>query len=282
MAKLLIKEYTKHITATLDLEGLAKTIEDGFQTDVKTGDFVITTEPYNAGVFAIDPCYKQVHRRETTKVDGVKRTRHWVEDGELIENPYTEKVIVRTSGNGNTMSVKAENGRDEKRIKVRKLNLLGWDARTNSYPRMSAPIIFRQKLLSFAEQYRHELGYFRQEREWMTQDQKDARIQRFELLTRLAAIPPFLCYYDEKYGFLLRRELNVRQIVMVSAPRHLSLYGEAQEVRKEIEKEVKVFKDHIEKRGDIKEEVVAEAMKPSRVEVVLEKHGMDGLDATYG
>lgn len=282
MAKLLIKEYTKHITATLDLDALAKTIEDGFQTDVKTGDFVITTDPYNAGVFAIDPIYKQRHRRETTKVDGVKHTRHWLEDGDLIENPYTEKVIVRTSGNGNTMSVKAGNGRDERRIKVRKLNLLGWDATTNSYPRMSAPIIFRQKLLSFADHYRHELEYFRVEREWMTQEQKDARIQRCELLTRLTAIPPFLCYYDEKYGFLLRRELNVRQIVMVSAPRNLSLYGEADVVKKEIEKEVKVFKDHFEKRGDIKEEVVMEAMKPSRVEVVLEKHGTDGLDATYG
>lgn len=282
MAKLLIKEYTKHITATLDLDALAKTIKDGFQTDVKTGDFVITTDPYNAGVFAIDPIYKQRHRRETTKVNGVKHTRHWLEDGDLIENPYTEKVIVRTSGNGNTMSVKAGNGRDERRIKVRKLNLLGWDDKTNSYPRMSAPIIFRQKLLSFAEHYRHELEYFGVEREWMTQEQKDIRIQRCELLTRLVAIPPFLCYYDEKYGFLLRRELNVRQIVMVSAPRNLSLYGKEDVVKKEIEKEVKVFKDHFEKRGDIKEEVVMEAMKPSRVEVVLEKHGFEGVDATYG
>lgn len=282
MTTLLIKEYTKHITATLDLNALAKTIEDGFQTDVKTGDYVITTDPYNAGVFAIDPIYKQIHRQEITKVDGVKHTRHWIENGELIENPYTEKVILRRSRNGNTMSVKAENGTNERRIKVRKLNLLDWDATTNSYPRMSAPIIFRQKLLSFANEYRHELEYFGEEREWMTQEQKETRLQRCELLTQLVAIPPFLCYYDEKYGFLLRRELNVRQIVMVSAPRYLSLYGGADVVKKEIEKEVKVFKDHIEKRGDIKEEVVMEAMKPSRVEGVLEKHGMDGLEATYG
>jgi hypothetical protein len=262
--------------------------------DIHTGDTVISTRYYDAGVFVCDPIYKKRERQETTRDEqGNKHTRFWEEDGEEIPQPYTETV--RDNDDDSrcaSLSVKCARGtagsREEKRIKVKKLNLMGWDEERNSYPRMSGNIIFRQRTLSFADTYRHSLDYFKGIAEnrpaWMSDDQHENAVRYSRILSRLAEIPPFICFYDEKYGFLVKRAIQMTRIVYapVVAPSISSAVVVAQA---QVEDKVKAFAEHIDRREatevSFKEAVVMEAMKPDRVGVIVEKHGIDGVEQTF-
>lgn len=296
---LLIKEFSKQATAMVDVEHLARTIAEGMDTDIKTGDTLISTRYYDAGVFVVDPLYKVRERQETTRdADGTKRTRYWEENGEQIANPYTETVRDNDADSRcASLSVKCAKGmagaREEKRVKVKKLNLMGWNDEANSYPRMSGNIIFRQMTMSFADTYRHTREFYATHIAsrplWMSDEQYQGMVRSAGVLDRLAEIPPFVCFYDEKYGFLVKRAIRMSRIVYVPVVAPTLHEGRAMGERA-VEHKVAEFVAHVDRRealavadgrAGFKELVVMEAMKPERVEAVLEKHGFDGVDQTY-
>jgi hypothetical protein len=307
----LIREYTKHIGEMLETEHLAKTIRDGMNTDINKNDVVISTRYYDAGVFVADPIYKQKERQRTYKNEqGVKETEYWNEDGEELPNPYTE--IVRDNDEQSrckSLSVKCKGGadsREERRIKVKKLCLMSWDNEKNQYPRQSGNIIFREREVDFAGQYRYELEYFTgflENPERYAGVVTDARLREARkmktLLEELVKVPPFKCFYDEKYGFLIKREIRMTQVVFAPAVAGLgfgSRVGHDTYVTKGLmagnikkglletmETAEKNFMEHVEKRDvAFGEELIAVAMNPDRVDGLVAKFGVDAVEKTFG
>jgi hypothetical protein len=290
----LIKTFNTHATAMLDIRHLHKTIQDGMETDIQKHDFIITTVVYDSSIFVCDPVFKQKHR-QTTELNehGVLAVRHYTEDVEM-PNPYTERVVDTDKDSRVKMTVKADKedtmARDERRIKVRKLNLLSWNSDKNEYPRQSEPIIFRQKMVSFNDIYQDRLRYFENLIATRPAWTSPAWIKEAEdavpILRHLISIPPFLAYADAKYGFLVKRRLAMSRIVLNHGWTGGSSEDTKNTVKKQIETDVAGMVVKAEARvpnGDIsfREAVVKEAMKPERVEVLLEKHGSDGMEASF-
>jgi hypothetical protein len=194
-----------------------------------------------------------------------------------------------------SLSVKAKkddpDARQEKRVKVRKLCLFRWNAETNSYPTMSGDIIFRQKIMSFADEHGSMLRYYKtllaspDRLAWLSEARVGEVRKYVEVLERLVAIPPFQCFWDDKYGFLVKREIRMSRIVyatteMLAVERGVE--GRVEDAKKKV---VEDFVEAMEKREahdtSFKEAVVMEAMKPERVEKIVEKHGIDGVEQTF-
>ena len=302
---LLIKEFSKNATAMIDVKHVAKTIQEGMNTDVKTRDIVISTRYYDAGVFVIDPLYKVRERQETTRdAQGVKHTRHWEEQGDEIANPYDETVSDNNKESRcASLSVKCKKGeagsRVEKRVKVKKLCLMSWDEDKNEYPRMSGNIIFRQRTLSFADEYRSIYNYYKDFIEdpsaygnWATEERMDEARRMKVLLERVMAIPPFVCFWDDKYGFLVKREIRPTRIVFTPPPTNLGALNHMSNleivanplstIREEVAQQVKDFEAHLDKRDmEFGEELTAVAMCPERIEGIVEKHGVEAVEKTF-
>jgi hypothetical protein len=305
----LLKEYTKHLTEMLETEHLANTIREGMDTEINTGDIVISTRYYDAGVFVVDPLYKQVEKQKTHKnADGTKWVERWDEDGEQIPNPYME--IVRDNdetSRSKSLSVKCKGGagsREEKRVKVKKLCLMAWDSKKNQYPRQSGNIIFREKEVDFRTIYGYELEYFTrfverpEEYPMISNDERMEEARKMKaILEELVKVPPFKCFYDEKYGFLIKRVIRMTQVVF--APAVFGLGSKAGgntfstqiqmsgDITKKINDDMKSkednFKAHIEKRDlAFGEELIAVAMNPDRVESIVAKFGVDAVEKTFG
>jgi hypothetical protein len=298
---LLMKEFVRNSTAMIDINHLAKTIREGMNTDVQARDVVISTRYYDAGVFVIDPLYKVRERQETTRdADGVRHTRYWEEQGDEIPNPYEETVKDNNEESRcASLSVKCKKGsagsRVEKRVKVKKLCLMSWDEHKNEYPRMSGNIIFRQRTLNFAEEYKHNYQYYKGFVETpssygsiATEERLDEARRMKEVLERVMAIPPFVCFWDDKYGFLVKREIRMNRIVFAPEDNGLGKFNTIRlpdpltEMDKEVAQKVKDFEAHLDKRNiEFGEELTAVAMCPERIEGIVEKHGVEGVEKTF-
>ena len=291
----LIKTFNGIATEMLDIQHLHKTIQEGMETDIQVGDFVITTQEYDSSIFVCDPLFKEKARQETyTNAAGNRQVRHWVER-EPMPNPYMERVVNTPKEARMKMTVKADknslDAHDERRIKVRKLNLLGWDADKGEYPRQSIPIIFRQRMVDFRQQHGYNLEYYERilaDRPAFVNDKMFEQAQQSAaILRRLVSIQPFLAYADDKYGFLVKRRLAMTRIVLSGGGRpdngahHVEVVAHDQ-----VKATVSQMMAGAEARvvaGDIsfRESIVKEAMKPERVEALVEKHGIDGMATQF-
>jgi len=270
--------FNKNATAMVDVEHLYKTIKNDLMTDIKKGDFVISTTLYDSSVFVVDPLFKDKKRQRTTEVDGQKKTEYFVEKVEL-PNPYEEIVV---NGTGRVaVTVKAdeetEGAMKEMRIKVKKLSLLSWDDDTNSYPRQSQDIIFRQKNINFAEKYNSILRFWefavKNEGKHYNEEQIEKAVSNVEVLKLICAIPPFVAYHDEKYGFLVKRELVVARIVLPAKKRVDAEKLVKQEIVKNVEVMVEQAERKIGEADNLREAICMEAFKPERVFKAVEKAG---------
>lgn len=295
----LINEFTKHSTAMVDVEHIAQTLLEGMDTDIQTGDIVISTNYYDGGMFIVPELKKPRRRQETkTNAQGNKETDVWWEDV-VVPNPYEENVKDNDPNSRlASLSVRTKkddpDARKEKRVKVRKLCLFRWDEETNSYPTISGDIIFRQKLMSFADEHRFELNYYRTIVDMRERNEEiyggerlvEAR-KHLELLERLVSIPPFQCFYDEKYGFLVKRKIRMNRIVCAENWTNTPFVSKSIHslINDEVKQEVKNFKEHLETREskdvEFKEDIVRTTFRPDRIEKILEKHGQDGLEKTF-
>jgi hypothetical protein len=218
---------------------------------------------------------------------------HYTEDTEM-PNPYTERVVDTARDSRVKMTIKADKAdttaRDERRIKVRKLNLLSWDKEKNEYPRQSEPIIFRQKMVDFSEEHMVRLRYYERlianREHWVTDAWMKQAEEAVAILRHIVSIPPFLAYADAKYGFLVKRRLAMSRIVMNEGWSGGSSEDAKNEAKKQIETKVAYMVARADARvpdGDIsfRETIVKEAMKPERVETLVDKHGVDGAEASF-
>jgi hypothetical protein len=258
-------------TEMVELQHLTSVIGQGLNTDINIGDCVITTTTYDSSIFKCDKLMK-----------GKKE----------LPNPYTELVVKAPVGHRTPgMSIIAGRGEkdafEEKRIKVRKVNLLDWDEKTNFYPYSSKPIIFRQKNIDFRNEYQWDLNWWRtnQDSEYITQAMREEARGNILLLEKLVEIPPFLAYYDDKYGFLVKRDLMPTRIVF---PHGICPFASAfkQVAEQVIADQVKQMETTASVRvpmtaDTFREAVMMEAMKPERMEKLVEKHGIDGAELTF-
>jgi hypothetical protein len=263
----------------LDIKHLYTTIKDDFATDIKVGDFVISTNLYDSSVFVADPLTKTKMKTTSAVVDGVKVKKRELTTIPLL-NPYTERVIKREESRLNlTVRVKnkteEEEGYDELRLKVKKLCLLDWDEETQSYPRQSVDIIFRQRNINFAEHYADDIRYCEVslQRGWLPNDDAKAFVKEsLNTLKTLASIPPFLAFCDRKYGFLIKRSLAINRIVMP----YTKPDGK-KSLEKVIQENIAVLEGQAQKKiGDavnLKEAICMEKYKPERVERAVKKAG---------
>jgi len=285
----LLKTFRVKATEMIELEHLSSVIKQGLNTDIKIGDCVITTTTYDSSIFKCDRLLKHKHKYRWVIQDG-RRVQEGYKETTELPNPYTERVVLtgnahRTPG----MSVKGEGEEayDEWRIKVRKVNLLGWDEEKNFYPYSSQEIIFRQKDINFRRDYERDLDWWRtnQDSVYMSDDMKAEARRNIPLLEKLIEIPPFRAYYDHKYGFLVKRDLMPTRIVF---PHGISPF--ASSVKEVVEKVVDVQVKQMEAVASVRvpmtadtfrEAVLQEAMKPERMEKLVEKHGIDGAELTF-
>jgi hypothetical protein len=267
----LLKTFRQKATEMVELQHLTSVIGQGLNTDINIGDCVITTTTYDSSIFKCDKLMK-----------GKKE----------LPNPYTELVVKTPVGHRTPgMSVIAGRGEknafEEKRIKVRKVNLLSWDEEKNFYPYSSQPIIFRQKNIEFRKEYERDLNWWRtnQDSIYMTDEMKEEARGNILLLEKLVKIPPFLAYYDDKYGFLVKRDLMPTRIVF---PHGISPFASSvkQVAEQVIADQVKQMEATATARvpmtaDTFREAVLHEAMKPERIEKLVEKHGIDGAELTF-
>lgn len=294
----LLAEYAKHAATMIDVEHIAQTVAEGMDTDIKIGDTVISTNYYEAGMFVVPQLYREAPRQETTRDEhGRRQVRKWVE---LIptQNPWCEWVKTNSKESRcASLSIKCKatdaGAREEMRIKVRKLCLFRWDEAKQSYPEIGGDILFRSVRMSFAIAHRGELDYYRRAQTfaWLSEEKRQEARRYLAVLERLAAIPPFSCFYDEKYGFLIKRTIRPARIVVAESYARLSVERSVGGlVAKEVEARVSEFEAHLDRRealavadgrAEFKEQIVVEAMKPERVEALVTKHGEDGVERQF-
>jgi hypothetical protein len=215
-------------------------------------------------------------------VDGVKAKKRELTTISL-PNPYTERVIKPKKGESRmNLTVRAQKGKneeeeayDELRLKVKKLCLLDWDEETQSYPRQSVDIIFRQRNINFAELYADDIRYCEVslQRGWLPNDDAVAFVKEsLNTLKTLASIPPFLAFCDRKYGFLIKRSLAINRIVMP----YTKPDGK-KSLEKVIQENIAVLEGQAQKKigdaVDLKEAICMEKYKPERVERAVKKAG---------
>jgi len=261
----LTKAFEAYASRMMNTHHLYSLIKHQIGADIKTGDYVISTDLYDSSIFVVPTLVKT-------------RTKKRVP----LPNPY-ECEVVDSSHNAFTRRATSADTdkRKEMRIKVRKLSLLMWNAEKNEYPVQSVDIIFRQRIINFAEQYESELNYARKNvsegvNEWRTAEMIEKMKADIEVMEQLIAIPPFLAFYDNKYGFLIKREVKMNKIVF--EPIHQTNAKEAvgqafTEAKNQLIEEAKK-KD--EEDLSFKEAIVREALHPKRMGAYVEKHGIDG------
>lgn len=266
----LTNEFRKRATQMVDIEYIAKMMSEGMDTDIKQGDLVIGTNYYEQSLF---------------RVADLKKS----------SNPYEEWVRDNADSRCSGIKVKAPKSDDsikEMRVKVEKLNMLSWDESTQTFPKFSGSnnIIFRQVEKSFAEEHRSDWYYFERIKDekpskWLSAEDIEYARASCLTLSRLADIPPFLCYWNDKYGFLVKREVNMTPIILKSTnPSILKTTDIRIEVKKEAERQVGIMTAHLDKRetgSHFKEEIVMKSQHPDRMEALIETYGMEGMEATF-
>jgi len=260
--KILLKAFHSFAERMVDVEHIYNIVKHKVGADIQKGDYVISTTTYDSSIFVVPEL--------ATITKGGKR--------KPLPNPY-EQSVVKSEHLNLTRRAKGDEKDEagiEKRIKVRKLNLLGWDAENNTYPIQSKEIIFRQREINFADEYAYAIEWARAQiaggvNEWRTATMLESVRKSLDILNHLARIPPFPAFYDLKYGFLVKRELNMARIVL--EPVAQSARDAADEALQSATNEII---RETEKRNDgisFKEAIVAEAMKPSRMSAYLDRNG---------
>lgn len=251
----------------IDVKHIYNIVKHKVGADIKGGDYVITTDTYDSSIFIVPE-----------KVVITKGNRR-----KILPNPY-EAMVVKSDKKDITRRAtvnETDEATKEKRIKVRKLNLLGWDEETNTYPEQSNDIIFRQRLIDFSEEYSYEIQYARRGiaegvGQWRTAKMVEELRTSMAILDRLCAIPPFPAFYDHKYGFLVKRELKMTRLVFEP----ISQSARDATATAMAEKTNEIVATSAKRDGEMsfKEAIAAEAMKPNRVCAYLEKHGEKGFE----
>jgi hypothetical protein len=246
----------------VDVKHLMGVVKQGMGADLQYDDYAVSTSFYDGGIFQVAKQKKVNSRGRDT--------------GEFIENPYTENVV-KSSKMNITRKSNGEEGWDEKRIKMYKLSLIGWCDSSNSYPIVSQPIVFRQQIVDFKKKYEWEFNHANYiiNSERASKSQKEEAQNMLPLFEELFKIDPFPAYYDEKYGFLVKRQVRFTRIVMEMPISATSTY--AQEVAKHVE-EIEQSTKHKE---EFKQEVIAGALHPDRVEYLINKHGIEDGMSTF-
>ena len=248
----------------VDIANVCDVVKKGYGGDLEMDDYVISTGLYDGSVFQV--------------VREVKRDSRGREKvGEFIENPYTENVVKSEKLNITRKANKDENGWDEKRVKVYKLSLISWSERTQTFPRISHPIVFRQKIIDFKQEYQWEMNTINRilNDEKTTKSQKDDAKKYMLLFDELLKIEPFSAFYDDKYGFLVKREINFTPIVIGKSMSAKNYYDE------EIESNRKMIMESNKSKEEFKEQVIAGALHPDRVEYLINKYGIEEGMSTF-
>jgi len=261
-------KFRQYALGMLDTEHLSEMVRNNVGADIQKGDFVISTHLYDSSVFVVDPIFKRNSREESP-------------------NPYEEKVVRSKTLNLSVRAKQDPNATTEMRIKVRKLCLLRWNAESKTYPHMSQEIIFRQQLVDLKKKYTQEHAYttdiLRNRPSYIPADAYPQIEKNLLVLNHLRSIPPFLAFYDEKYGFLVKRRLAMAPIVLEE--------DTSTQVSTMVEKAVKETTDDMDKHAENRvpkentsfyEAILQKALHPDRVESIVKKHGIDGVDATFG
>jgi hypothetical protein len=170
-----------------------------------------------------------------------------------------------------------EEGWDEKRIKMYKLSTIGWNESTNSFPIVSYPIVFRQQIVDFKKKYASEYRYTNLilDSQWATKEDKETANMYISILEELFKIEPFPAYYDEKYGFLVKRRIEFHRIVWDTSTSPIISFKE------EVTRNEELIKKSNKHKEDFKQEVIAEALHPDRVEYLINKHGIEEGMSTF-
>jgi hypothetical protein len=248
----------------VDIKHLCDVVKQGFGDDLNYEDYAVSTSFYDGGIFKVAKMKKLTSRGRDT--------------GEFIENPYTENVVKSDKMNITRKSNGDEDGWDEKRIKMFKLSMIGWCDTTNSYPIISSnPIVFRQQIVDFKFKYRWEMETINRilNSDTTTKAEKDEAESMLPLFQELFKIEPFPAYYDEKYGFLIKRKIQFTRIVLDMPEGAKSIYS------REVANNEAVIKTSNKHKEDFKQEVIAEALHPDRVEYLINKHGIEDGMSTY-
>jgi hypothetical protein len=228
----------------VDIKNVCEIVKQGCGADLESNDYTISTNVYDGSVFQVD-------------------------------SVYTELVVKSDKKNITRKAHKSEGGYEEKRVRVYKLSLLSWDEETKSFPKISSsPFIIRQKIIDFKKMYKYEVDTLNQilKSEYATPKQKEQIRQYLPVFQELFKIEPFPAFYDEKYGFLVKRNINFTRIVDTSTADPKVAY------ENEIQNNVDIVKKSNKSKEEFKEEVIAEALHPKRVEYLIEKFGIeDGM-----
>lgn len=263
IGKDLMKVFQTKAREMLDTKHLTTMLKSGMKTDIKVGDYVISSRAYDGSIFTITPLGTEQRPKP---------------------NPYQE--IVKRSSVVN-LTVKAmvgdEGSKSEMRIKARKLNLLGWDERTQCFPIQSDLIIFRQEVVNPRTKYYHEVNFWTNllTNYTLNAERKKTAEENLAVLNDLIRIPPFVCFGNNKYGILFKTELNITRIVrehtaQIDLP---SLENAKVLIEGEVEKKCATLVDkHQGSRADRREAIPMAVFHPDRVERMMEKHGDDYLD----
>jgi hypothetical protein len=249
----------------IDIKHLTHIIKQGYGADLQYEDYAITSRYYDGSVFQV---VKQ------NKVNSRGR-----EMAELVENPYSEFVRQCDKLDMTKKTHKDdEDGWEEKRIKVYKLSLTSWNDATNKFPVISSPIIFREKIIDFKKIYKWEYEAVKSiaNSPKTSQRQKDENATLLPFLEELFNIEPFSAFYDDKYGFLLKRKINFVRIVEVEES------GSAMgTIMTEVKKNEEMIKGSYKSQPEFKRDVITEAIHPKRVDYLIEKHGIEEGMATF-
>jgi hypothetical protein len=270
---LLAKQIYKYAEAMIDVERIVKILSEGadgtgMETDLKVGDIVIGKEDYEQGLFRVKECY------EETVIKSDKNSR--------IQNHR----VKADKSNPNSII--------EKRVKVEKLNVFDWDDDKQSYKAFKQKdIIFRGVEKSFAEEYEYEKGYYSETVKNITKspDVIEKANKCLQIVNRLCQLKPYTCYRNDKYGYLIKRNIQMKQIIFESKPASLikhPLKNIGVEIAKEVDNETLLIQAHKEKRDSetdlgfgFKEELVMKSQHPDRIEKLIEKHGFEGMESTF-
>jgi len=132
-------------------------------------------------------------------------------------------------------------------------------------------------MVDFKSQYAYDLTRINNilNSDVATKEQKENAEGWLPLIEELIKIEPFPAYYDEKYGFLVKRKVSFNRIVMDMPQNPLYIYA------REVADNVKLIKESTKHTEDFKQQVIAEALHPDRVEYLINKHGIEDGMSTY-
>ena len=261
-----VEPFAKKIALYLiDITELCKTIRGDYGFDLNVGDYAVGTNTFEGSIFKVFPRYKPNSKQPKE-----------------LPNPYQENVVKSSAINITRRANKEdENIQVELRIQVCKINPMLWNETTQSYGVCSSTILFRQKIIDFSKIYENIYNninfIINLTTRFSNSNVEDAKTLK-KLLEELMKVKPFPAFYDDKYGFLVKRQINQVQIVKLNPTTYISA---STKLREAVEKNEEMIKDREEKLGDFRADIIAEAMKPERVEKLVNTFGIEAVMSSF-